>query len=467
MQYREEIHNYIQSNKEDIVNTLKELIRIPSVRGEAEENAPFGKECARALEFTNDLYKSNGFETELDRNGGYLLSYYGEGEKSLGIFAHADVVPVSDDWIYTKPFEPIEKDGCIIGRGALDNKAAVVISLYCAKILKELNIPFNSRLIMFTGSSEESGMADLENYLTAHTPPQFSIVPDTAFPLYRGNKGRVRFSAKSKERFSEGISINGGTGATVIGSATVNLPYSEELFSELSNVSEERITVKKTDEGLTVGAVGIAKHSAIPEGSLSAVAVISEVMSNCKALDEKDRRLFTYLYKMANCHYGEFFCIENNDEEFGKLTCVLAKTETAENGEITVHFNIRHGADTNKEFIIENIRSKLKEIDFTAPLDVEFSIPNALLKDNEYVQKLLDTYKEFTGNRGAVAYINAGGTYRQFLKDAVEIGPTLKWGKIDGMPIGHGGAHQPDECTNIDGLLNAIELTALMLLECD
>jgi acetylornithine deacetylase/succinyl-diaminopimelate desuccinylase-like protein len=35
------------------------------------------------------------------------------------------------------------------------------------------------------------------------------------------------------------------------------------------------------------------------------------------------------------------------------------------------------------------------------------------------------------------------------------------------MPQGHGGAHQSDEYINIDGFLQAIEITALMLLECD
>ena len=63
---QEKIRNYIQQHKGEIVDTLKELIRIPSVRGEAEENAPFGEECARVLEFTQRLYESNGFDTELD-----------------------------------------------------------------------------------------------------------------------------------------------------------------------------------------------------------------------------------------------------------------------------------------------------------------------------------------------------------------------------------------------------------------
>ena len=53
------------------------------------------------------------------------------------------------------------------------------------------------------------------------------------------------------------------------------------------------------------------------------------------------------------------------------------------------------------------------------------------------------------------------------MKNAVEIGPTLKWGDVAGMPQGHGGVHQPDESININGILDAIELTTLMLLECD
>ena len=80
MIFKEQIHDYIHQHKDEIVNILKELIRIPSVRSEAEENAPFGAECARVLEFTKNLYEDNGFDTELDREGGYLLSYYGEGK---------------------------------------------------------------------------------------------------------------------------------------------------------------------------------------------------------------------------------------------------------------------------------------------------------------------------------------------------------------------------------------------------
>ena len=62
MNFKEQIHDYIQGHKREIVDTLKNLIAISSVRGEAEETAPFGRECARVLEFTQKLYDENGFD---------------------------------------------------------------------------------------------------------------------------------------------------------------------------------------------------------------------------------------------------------------------------------------------------------------------------------------------------------------------------------------------------------------------
>ena len=199
LDYKKLIHDYILKNKVEIVEVFKEIVRIPSVRGEITPGAPFGKACADVLEYTEKLYRENGFETEYDREGGYLLSNYGNGTKSLGLFAHADVVPVGNDWVLTKPFVPIEKDGFLIGRGVLDDKSAIIISLYCMKMLKELDIPFNSQLVCFTGANEESGMEDISSYVKKHKAPDFSLVCDTAFPLYHGNKGMLQFTAVCNE----------------------------------------------------------------------------------------------------------------------------------------------------------------------------------------------------------------------------------------------------------------------------
>lgn len=465
--YKESIHNYIENNKNEILSELKELLKIPSVRGKSEENAPFGEECGAVLEHIRKLYEKEGIETELDKNGGYLLSYYGCGEKSLGIFAHADVVPVSDDWLLTSPFNPIEKDGFLVARGTLDDKAAVITSFYCVKIFKDLKIPLASRIVCFAGANEESGMQDIKSYIEKHKIPDFSLVADSAFPLYRGNKGRIAFAANSRAKFSEGISIRGGTGSNVIGTAEVTMPFSKQLLSEISKYKNERVSVEYNGKEITVKAIGISKHPALPEGSVNAVSLLSNILQHCNELNQSDREIFSNIYNMAEFYYGENFGITNKDEEFGPLTSVLVKIDTEVDGSVTASFNLRYGLSVSKDYLLECIKEKLNQTKWELLPDISFSIPHSIPEDDPFVKKLLEVYSDFSGEENPPCYVNAGGTYRQYIKQAVEIGTTNLWGRPEGLPDGHGGAHQPDECINIKGFLEAIEITALMLLECD
>ncbi len=113
--WREDIHEYFVAHKDAMLKDLKDIVKIPSVRGEARPGAPYGENCFKALKKAEELYLQNGFDTESDDEGKYLLSYFGKGKKSIGFFAHSDVVAPGDDWIYTSAFEPIEKDGFLIG----------------------------------------------------------------------------------------------------------------------------------------------------------------------------------------------------------------------------------------------------------------------------------------------------------------------------------------------------------------
>lgn len=437
-----EIHTYVLAHKPQIVNTLKELIKIPSVSGESLKDAPFGTECARVLEFTQSLYKNNGFETEYDKNGGYLLSYYGEGEKTLGIFAHADVVPVSDDWLLTKPFEPIEKDGCLIGRGALDDKSAIVISLFCAKIIKELNIPFKSRLVLFTGGNEENGMGDIKNYLKIHTPPEFSLVADTGFPAYIGDKGILHFVATCNTPFDDITDFSGGKAFNIVlGEASAKF------------------------KGETLTAKGISSHGALPEGSLNAAYLLAKELSRKANISNNDKKQMLFIKNTLEKYYGEVFGIENTDADFGRLTCTNGMVYTTD-GKVNLTFDMRCGMSVDSEEAKAKITGYFKENGWSVEF-VKSIKPFLISKDNKYLKACLNTYKEFTGNATAETYVNAGGTYAGQLPQAIEIGATLYNDRSFHLPSGHGGAHQPDEYINIEGLLKAIELTALMLLECD
>jgi succinyl-diaminopimelate desuccinylase len=161
--------------------------------------------------------------------------------------------------------------------------------------------------------------------------------------------------------------------------------------------------------------------------------------------------------------YGENLGIANEDSDFGKRTCSNGIIKT-ENKQISFTLDVRVGKTVNLEQVKKTLRQNF--LDFR----IDFSVvrpANITAEDNPYIQICLNTYKEFTGDTKAQTRINAGGTYAMQLPCAAEIGTTTIWGAPAGMPCGHGGAHQPDECISIDGFLGAIELTALMILACD
>lgn len=442
MEYKEQIHNYVNLHKAEIINTLKMLVSVPSVRSIPTENAPFGKSCADILMLTKKLYENNGFKTELDEKNGYLLSFYGNGEKSLGIFAHSDVVSVNNDWIHTDPFTPIEKDGYLIGRGVLDDKSAIVISVYCAKILKELKIPFNSKLIMFTGSSEETGMEDLDNYLAKHTAPDFSLICDAAFPVYRGDKSGLNFFVTLNSPLKSIETISGGAAM---------------------NITLGLCSAKINGEILTE--TGKSCHSALPEGSVNAGYLLAKRLLKRNDICSTDKKSLELILKILNGYYGEAFGIEHTDNEFGKLTCTNCIIKT-ENKQIILGFNMRYGISADICLIKQKLTDFFEKQNCTVNFEKEktgYLVP----ENNNYIKKCIKAYSDFTGEINPMSRINAGGTYGRKLPCAAEIGTTLKWGVPKNTPSGHGGAHQPDECINIQGFLLALELTVQMLIECD
>ena len=375
-------------------------------------------------------------------------------------------MPVGNDWTITEPFEPVEKEGFLIGRGVLDDKSAVVVSLYCAKMLKELDIPFNSRLVCFTGVNEESGMQDIKNYVSKHKAPGFSLVCDTAFPLYRGNKGMLQFTAVCNEPLE---SVKELAGSNVKGAITAKaetkLNYTDELYNDLKMYEDDNISVISQNNEVIIRACGISKHTALPEGSVNAGHLICELLKRCQQLSENDRKQLEFVSDILSHYYGEAVGIENTDPDFGKLTFANDMI-SVKNGRIKLHFNLRFGACVDIDELKEKIKGAFSERAWNISFESEAAAFITEL-NHPMLQACLTAYKEFTGNTNPVVYVNAGGTYARYLPCAAEIGTTLKWGSPENLPQGHGRVHQPDECISIDGMLEALELTMLMLLECD
>ena len=59
----ESLNKRIEENADKMIQSLCEVVQIPSVYGEPQPGAPFGKESRRALQYAMDLGKKLGFET--------------------------------------------------------------------------------------------------------------------------------------------------------------------------------------------------------------------------------------------------------------------------------------------------------------------------------------------------------------------------------------------------------------------
>lgn len=457
------VRAYLAAHRRDMADALAALVRIPSVKAAPLPGAPFGRACADALLYTQALYEKEGFATQLDADGGYLLAGFGDGAASLGLFAHADVIAAGNGWTVTDPFVPAEKDGCLFGRGALDDKAAVILSLWCAKTLCDLALPFRSRLVCFTGTNEESGMRDILHYLTRHTPPDFALVPDSAFPPYRGNKGILLFEAAVRLPAGpvETLSADNCLGQ-IPGSASARLRYDEKLFAALETLCDGAFTVRRAGGSIRAAAFGHAGHTALPEGTVNAGGILADRLSRCPMLDEETRAALAFAAAVMTHHYGEPLGIADSDPDFGRLT-IACDAIRLRNGRLTLHFNIRCGAR-----VYDGLPAALEKAFSGRGWRIRIlsrTKPHLLDADDPLLDACLRVWQACSGRRDAPR-INAGGTYAMHLPKAIEIGPVYARRRPP-LPAGHGAVHQPDEYADIDGLLQATEIAVRMLLACD
>ena len=448
------IHKYIEKNREAILKDYIDLLKIPSISDT--------EEAKKALLFLKDLYEKNGFECEIYDD--YLLSHFKNGEKSIGLFAHADVVPVDDGWTITNPFEPKIVNGDLFARGSLDDKSAVIISLYALKAIIELNIPFNSSIVCFTGANEETSMQDIQNYVKSHTPPDFSLVLDAAFPVYYGDKGMLWLLLTFNDsEFEDLINLNGGNAYNIIlGEATAKVKYSDSLYNEL--LENEKISITKNDNLIEIYAKGISSHGAMPYGSINAGGIILEALYNAKSFSQKDKKQLALPLKMLTTYDGDILNIKSEDEIYKDTTATNGILKI-ESGKLKLSLDIRYGRTFTPETLISNLQSTFKKENISFEI-VKNGVPHYTSLNNKYINACMKAYKDHTGGQNDEPRINAGGTYLRYLPNCIETGTTTKFCHCS-LPEGHGAAHQRDEHINVEGFFEALEIIIKMLIECD
>lgn len=123
-----DVVKYIEAGRDRFVADLKEWLAIPSISGDPAHAG----DVRRSADWLAASLREQGFPTvEVWETPG-LPAVFAEwpaadpGAASVLVYGHHDVQPVEplDEWD-TEPFEPVEKGGRLVGRGASDDKGQV------------------------------------------------------------------------------------------------------------------------------------------------------------------------------------------------------------------------------------------------------------------------------------------------------------------------------------------------------
>ncbi len=465
------ISQWIENNKDRVIEKWIKLCEIPSIKSDGKPGAPFGENCAEALRYAASLFDSDNIDSKVYADSGYALATYGNGEKTIGLFSHSDVVPVGEDWIYTEPFKPIIKDGALICRGAEDNKSGIIASMCVTEFLRDNNIILKSKLQSFIGSDEECGMKDMINYLKEQKMPDVSIVPDADFPCSTGEKGIYHFWCNSEEGFKDIISVSGGEAFNIVlDKLSTEIKHSDELYCELESKLANQSEFNLETDGKTIKLLskGVAKHASIPDGSVNAAFLTAELLSGCENISEDDKKLLIKIKNILSSSYGKTLNVYHEDVNFGKTTTVNGMVKTI-NGKISLSFDCRYGDSYNAEDIENNSEIALNNMGFYVT-EKENRPGFSIDKNSEIPLALENVYAEITGEN-LKSVLMSGGTYARRLKNAFSIGTYIirKDREVAPlkMPEGHGGPHQCDEMIDIDGFFEALRVLIHYVLTCD
>jgi succinyl-diaminopimelate desuccinylase len=400
------VFSEIERQKNEIVQALMELIRIPAIAPEngGEGELKKSKKLMQILE-TVGFDKIERYDAEDERapskkRPNIIAYYYGEDSaEKLWIITHLDVVPPGEEslWTITRPFEPIIKEGRIYGRGSEDNGQSMVASIFAVKTLKSLGIKTKRTVALAFVADEEQG----STYGIKHLIKQelfkkddLIVVPDS------GNE-------------------NGS-------------------FIEVAEKSGLWFRIRTT---------GKQTHASRPDKGLNAHRIGMEyALTLDKMLHEK------YSFK------NEYFDPAESTFEMTKKE----KNVDAVNiipGEDIVHFDCRILPSYNLQAILKDVYGLAEKFEKKSGAKIKIDVlhesvaPKPTDANSKIVVMLTEAIRKIRGIEPKVGGIG-GGTCAAFFRK-IEV-PAVVWSTIDEM------AHQPNEYAKIENLVNDAKVFAYL-----
>lgn len=454
------ISKFLEDKKDEILNTICEVIKIPSVSDEnkAEPGIPFGRECNTALEYVLNLARSMGFRTKnIDGYCGYVE--FGEGEEILGIIGHLDVVPAGDGWTKCDPFSPIIEGNKLFGRGAIDDKGPAIASLYAMKYVMD-TMHVNKRVRLILGLNEEVGWKCIEYYKSHEELPTIGFSPDADFPVIYAEKGFLNCYIRQHYEESGNIIIKNISCDNAINIVpkyaeaelkinNINIDEFIQKYTELVSTYNFHMDIQKLSENtVKIRAHGVSVHSAHLDLGVNALSRLLVILNDLLTCYNTYIDIINYVAKNINTTlFGEMLGIDCEDES-GKLTLNVSNMKYEDNT-IVLGLNLRIPVTIYPAIIKQKINDSILEY---PNLSFEFADEKKALyipKNDTLVTTLCSIFNEVTG-QNAEPITCAGATYARAFDNVVSFGCNMP-GNVD-------MCHQADEYINIDDLFTSIEI---------
>lgn len=452
----------VNSFKDDMIKALQNCMKIQSTTGTDGVH--------KALDFYLNHAKEMGFTVKNIDNLGGLIEF-GEGKKSIGIIVHLDTVPEGTGWKYP-PFEGQIQDGKIYGRGAIDDKGPAIAALYALKSLKDTNTELQNKFQLIIGIDEEDVWTTTPQLLKKIKEPDFSFVPDSKFPLVIAEKGllwlEISKEFKKTDQTKEPSALvikemKGGGSLNIVPESceallTGDKGLLEQVKQSLNDYLQKKsfdITAEDTASDFKLISNGKTAHAFNCQEGKNAISQLILFLNELDIIEEQKAFLSLYAQKIGTEYFGESLGIKMEDDISGKLSISpgeIVMNETLVKLKVDLRFPATSKLDTIKPTVLKAFQEFSEDIKILDSLE-SLSFP----EDDPHIAKLMQVYKEYTGDTKAKPLGMGGTTFAKAFKNAVAFGPTFPgMAKVE---------HQPDEYMEIDHLIRCTEIYALAIKE--
>ena len=451
----------VDRDRDELLATVAESVRIASVKAEARPGMPFGEGVHRALEHALAVGERLGFEVgQLDGYAGWID--YGQGEELIGVLSHVDVVPVGkeSDWNHP-PFGAEIANGVMYGRGTADDKGPLFSSLYGLKAMRDAGLRTSKRIRFVLGTDEESGWGGIKRYLETEEVPSRGFSPDGMFTVVNREKGGnvFRWVGSDASRAATGVrlcALHGGTApnnvpdeasARLCGTAAAHERIRAAIVAATGERPNASFEMELEDDGDTVviHSKGRSAHAMCPEKGINAVSELLRLLSKLDLEDDGATRFASQLDRRVGFDTtGGLLGMAWSDEASGALTVNLGQIAVTANEAVAV-LDIRSPVSFPCCDVLQQMQTVLGEEETDLDLEVQKqSEPLYVPDEDPLIQTLSRVYTRVTG-REAILHAIGGGTYARAIRDCVCFGAVYPGDEIT--------VHRPNERASIEQMI--------------